>query len=197
MWDSKPARANVPPAWSQLDPLKPVCKALIFVKIRTKSILPLISVSTVDCRFLRSSVISQTLSLTHVCPSSPYIHISLLLSLQSFQVALGNFLSGQPPYKWMGTSVRIRVYVDSSNLTLSIDSCCDSQSSFIRSYPDIWGLLLGLVLPRGPGLDWHPTDSDKNGQSMDIPSFPAMFYLKTPSDFLSLVLLKLPHTSSY
>ena len=63
-------------------PIRFVCKALSFVKIRTKSI-PLISVSTADCKYLRSSVVSHTLNLAIVCPSSPYTLFPLLPSLQT------------------------------------------------------------------------------------------------------------------
>lgn len=167
MWDSKPDRANVPPACPQLNPLKSLCKGLNFVKIRTKSILPLVSVSIVDCKSLRSSVITQTLA------CMPFLFMyprSLLLSPPNLsRVLLGapsqisHLIGGQASQSESGCHLR--------NLTLALDPSCfpiqlyQKLVSYLRSTSGSGshvrkGLRLAPHwLQQKSPIHWHPLTS--------------------------------------
>lgn len=129
MWDPKPDRASVPPACPELNSLKPVCKGLFIVKIRTKSILPLIC-------FQLTASLSRHLSLpklSHVCPSFSYTHIPLLLSPPNpSRVLLGTLRSATSE---VDEQVSQHQGVCSlKEFTLVIDPSCASQSSIVRNY---------------------------------------------------------------
>lgn len=87
---------NQPPVCFQLDT---VCKAPIFVKIKAKSVLPLISVSTIYCKSLKPSVIPQTLDLC-ACPSSHILRILSSLPAKPFQGCSWELPLKWPPFKF-------------------------------------------------------------------------------------------------